>query len=160
MIPPASSDPAGAPGRSAFDNPSTQVEPRIPLTESALLYRLYGGSGQLGNDEHALRQLVAGEPCAESLEDRILRQRGPGLRHDHGGHSLAEIRVRYAEHRALQHTGQGIELELHFLRIDVEAAADHQILDPTDDMNVAVAIDSSEIAALETAVRGEFTCCL
>ena len=57
------------------------------------------------------------------MDRGLVDRRVAGLRDDHGGHALAEIGVRDADHRALDDAGQGVDLALDFLGIDVEAAA-------------------------------------
>jgi hypothetical protein len=48
-----------------------------------------------------------------------------------------------------------VDRHLDFLRIDVEAAGDDQILAPTDDAQIAVLVELAEVAGDEEAVRAE-----
>src|SRR3982074_2971832 len=45
-----------------------------------------------------------------------------------GGDTLAEVGMRHADHGGFDHPRHGVDLALDFLRIDVEAAGDHEVL--------------------------------
>ena len=61
----------------------------------------------------------------------------------------------HADHRALDDPGQAVDLALHFLGIDVEAAADDQVLAAAQDMDIAARVDHAEIAGDEEAIGAE-----
>src|SRR5690606_1633093 len=69
--------------------------------------------------------------------------------------ALAEVGVRQTDHRALDDAGQRVDLGLHLLRIDVEAAGDDQVLAAADDVDVAVGVDHAQVAGDEVAVGAE-----
>ena len=79
----------------------------------------------------------------------------PDLEHHDGRHALAEVRMRDADDRALDDAVELVDLALDFLRVDVVAAGDHEVLAAADDVDVAGLIDLAEVAADEIAVLGE-----
>ena len=86
-------------------------------------------------------------------------ERGAGdilLPHHDGVDGLAEVGMRQADHGRFDDTGHGVDHVLDFLRIDVEAAGDDQVLGAADDGDVAVGIAPAHVAGLEPAVGGEF----
>src|ERR1700686_1089169 len=64
--------------------------------------------------------------------------------------------MRDTDPRAFEHALNRIDLAFDLFRIDVEAAGDHEILGPADDVDVAVAIDAGQIAGDEEAIGVEF----
>src|SRR4030088_2287784 len=64
--------------------------------------------------------------------------------------------MRNTEHGALEYAGERVQFHLDFLRIDVVASADYQILGAAHDVHVTVAIDAAEVTRLEPAIGGEF----
>src|SRR4029079_18960058 len=68
--------------------------------------------------------------------------------------------MRHADHGGFDHTRHGVDLALDFLRVDVEAARDHEILAAAEDVPVALGIDLAEVAGDEEAVVTEFGFCL
>src|SRR5690242_14808738 len=63
--------------------------------------------------------------------------------------------MRNTDDRAFHHALDRVDLVLHFLRIDVVAARDHEILAAADDVHIAARIDPAEIARDEEPVRSE-----
>ncbi len=59
-----------------------------------------------------------------------------------------------ADHRAFDHAGQRVDRLLHLLRIDVEPAADDEVLRPPDDGDVPVRGDAGDVAGDEEPVLG------
>ena len=51
--------------------------------------------------------------------------------------------------------GDRVDLVLDFLRVDVEAAGDDEVLAPADDVDIAVVVDLAEVAGDEVAVVAE-----
>src|SRR5206468_12434690 len=68
----------------------------------------------------------------------------------------AEIGMRHADHGGFDHARHGVDLALDFLRVDVEAAGDHQILAAAENVHIALVVDLAEIAGDEKAVVAEF----
>ena len=54
------------------------------------------------------------------------------------------------------HARHGVDLALDFLRVDVEAAGDHEILAAAENVHIALVVDLAEIAGDEEAVVAEF----
>src|SRR5690606_31913512 len=79
----------------------------------------------------------------------------PLLGDDSCRYALAEIRVRHAEDGALDDAGHGVDLALHFLRIDVVAAGDDEVLAAADDVDIAALVDLAEVTGDEEAVVAE-----
>ena len=82
---------------------------------------------------HAFRDLEARDLALQCGDDALLGQRVSGLRDDNGRDGFAEVGIRYADDRRLDDSGQRVEPLLDFLRVDVEAAADDQVLGATND---------------------------
>src|SRR5690606_14780355 len=55
-----------------------------------------------------------------------------------GNHSLAEIRIRYANHRRLVHPWQGINDELNLLGINIVSTRNNEILAASHNAEVCV----------------------
>jgi hypothetical protein len=55
-----------------------------------------------------------------------------------GRNALSEIGVRHADHGGFDHARHGVDLALDFLRVDVEAAGDHEILAAAEDVHIAL----------------------
>src|SRR6185437_16198389 len=111
---------------------------------------------QFVDDEDALGHLEFGEAAVEPLEHRGFADIGALVANHDGGDAFAEIRMRHADHGGFDHAGHGVDLALDFLRIDVEAARNHEILAAADDVDIALAVDLAEIAGDEEAVVAEF----
>ena len=83
------------------------------------------------------------------------RQRVAWPRDDDRRDRFAEIRVGHADHRRFDDAGQRVDLLLDFLRIDVEAAGDDEVLRAADDAQIAVRQQLAHVAGAEVAVGGE-----
>ena len=90
---------------------------------------------------------------ADRIAASVTAAPGPG--DDDRRHPLAEIGVRNPDDGAFEHAVDRVDMVLHLLRIDVEAAGNDQILGAADDVDVAVGVDLPEIAGDEIAVRAE-----
>ena len=77
----------------------------------------------------------------------------PGAPVDDRHHRLAEVRMRHAHHRALDHPRQRVDRLLDLLGIDVQPPGDDQILRPPDDGDIAVRLDPRHVAGDEEPVR-------
>ena len=75
----------------------------------------------------------------------------PGFEHDERDHFLAHARVRLADDGGLCHGWVTEKDLLDLARIDVVAAADHQVLLAVDDEQIAVLVDISQVAGVEPA---------
>ena len=105
-----------------------------------------------GLGEHdVLRHLEMRQMLGAMGMDRVLRQRLPGLDHDHRDHRLDPARMRHADHR---HLGDLRQLVDHFLDLaagDVLAAGLDHVLLAVDDGDVALGVDGGEIAGMKPA---------
>ena len=63
--------------------------------------------------------------------------------------------MQHADHRALGHAVHLVQEGLHLGRVHVVAAADHQVLAATHELDVAVLVEAAHVAGLEPAVVGE-----
>jgi hypothetical protein len=71
----------------------------------------------------------------------------------HPGHQLlAVLLVGHADHLHVDDVGVGVEELLDLARVDVLAAADHHVLDPPDDVDVAVVVHHREVAGVHPPV--------
>ena len=64
--------------------------------------------------------------------------------------------MRQADDGGFHHAVDTVDLALDFLRIDIEAAGDDEVLAAADDRYIAIGIDAAEIAGDEEAVGPEF----
>src|SRR5262249_35092612 len=64
--------------------------------------------------------------------------------------------MRQADHRAFNDAGQGVDRGFDLAWIDVEAAADNEVLGAPDDVEIAVRIDPAEIAGDKISIVAEF----
>ena len=95
--------------------------------------------------------LVARQPRIERCAERIVFDRHL-FGDEHGNHALAQVGVRRADHRRFRYSRYFIEPVLDFLRVDVEAAGDDQVLAAADQGHPALAVDAREVAGDEEAV--------
>ena len=64
--------------------------------------------------------------------------------------------MRHADHRGFGHAVHFVEITLDLLRIDVVAAGDDEVFAAPDDGQIAVGIETADIAGLEPAIGREF----
>ena len=130
------------------------VEVPILLAQQVLLHLAHGVARQVVDEDDTLRQLELGEPLSSAFRTSASR-RAPTFRL---GTTTAvtpspksgcgtPITAR------LDHAGDGVDLALDLLRIDVVAAGDDQVLAAADDVDVAALVDLAEVAGDEEAVR-------
>ncbi|ESX22226.1 hypothetical protein X766_01885 [Mesorhizobium sp. LSJC255A00] len=86
---------------------------------------------------------------ANDLGPGDLRCRRP---HHDSGDAFAEIGMGNSDDGTFQDAGNGVDLALDLLGIDVVAAGDNEILAAADDVDVAVRVDDAEVAGDEEAV--------
>src|SRR5690606_37440576 len=101
-------------------------------------------------------QLVPGQLGAQRIDDAALIERAIRILHHGGNDRFAVIRVRHADDGRFDDARERVERQLDFLGIDVVAAAEDQILGTSDDGEVAVRIQLTDVAGAEPAVGGEF----
>src|SRR5690606_15084421 len=75
--------------------------------------------------------------------------------HDAGADQFAQHLVREPDHDDVEHGRMRVQPVLDLARIDVEAAADDQLLAPADDVDEPRIIDDAEVAGQEIAVLVE-----
>src|SRR5579863_4800260 len=103
------------------------------LTHRELL-DLAGHSGREALDEtDVTRDLVVRNPILTELADTLLVEGSTGFRNDPGAEFFAILCIRHAEYLDILNIGVLIQILLDFTRIDVLAAADDHVLDPSDD---------------------------
>src|SRR5690349_786833 len=73
------------------------------------------------------------------------------LQHDPGANFLAEAGIGHAEDLRRLDLGMAEEKLLDLAGIDVLAAADEHVLDPADDVAIALVVDGGEIATVHPA---------
>ena len=122
---------------------SAAINVLVRLPQRRLLHLAHRVARQGLDHEHPLRRLEFREPPAERGEDRRFGELRARAGNDDRRHPLAEIGMRDAEDRALEHALDRVDLGLDLLRIDVEAAGDDEILGAADDVDVAVGVDTA-----------------
>src|SRR5262245_20009349 len=120
---------------------SLRVNLRIRIAQNVLLHLAHRIARQVVDDEHALGHLEFGEPPIETLHHGSFRNVSALVADHDRGDALAEIGMGYADHGGFDHAGHGVDLAFDFLRIDVEATGDHQILAAADDVDIALVVD-------------------
>ena len=98
------------------------------------------------------RVLVGGDPVADECDDLGGVGAGAGFERDRGTDLLAEALVRDAEHGGLGHRGVLVDDLLDLAGVDVEPAADDQVLLAVHDGEVAVGVDGADVAGGEPAL--------
>src|SRR5690606_39849847 len=100
-----------------------------------------------------MADMAAAEVDQLFLELRPRKAHVDGL--DHRLHLLAEILVRYADHRRVIDLRVGDEQVLDLLRIDIHAAGDDHIGLPVGQIEEAVLVEIADIAERAPALLGE-----
>src|SRR5580700_3841908 len=77
-----------------------------------------------------------------------------------GAQFLAVMLVRDAEHLHLEDLRMAIKEFLDLARVDVLAAADHDVLDPAYDIAITLVVDHREISGMHPARRVDRLLCL
>src|SRR6185437_9832593 len=113
------------------------------------LLRLAGrGEREVGDESDMARHLVMRDLTLAEGGDLLGAGALPGLEHDPGADLLAEARIGHAEDLRRLDLGMAEEEILDLARIDVLAAADQHVLDPPDDVAIALGVDGGKIAAM------------
>jgi hypothetical protein len=106
-----------------------------------------------------LRHLERCDVAAQRRNHLRFVDGGAGLRHDGGRHRFAEIGIGHADHRRFSDAGKRVDPFLDLLRIDIEAAADDQVLRASDEAQVTfrrtVRHPFADVAGAKPAVGGE-----
>src|SRR5882672_2988542 len=123
------------------------------LTHRKLL-DLAGHSGREALHEPDMaRDLVVRDPILAEPAETLLVESGPGLRNDPGTEFFAIPCVRYAENLDVLNIGMPIQILFDFTRIDILAAADDHILDPSDDAAISIVVDGRQVTRMHPAGR-------
>src|SRR3954463_4950493 len=110
--------------------------------------------GQLVERDDALRALVRRQPLAGVRDERVGVE--GARRHDEGDDLLAPALRRHARDRDLLHAGMVLQRRLALARVDVQPAADDELLRAPGDLEAAVpVVDPAEVAGAEPAVAGQ-----
>src|SRR5687767_8695840 len=80
------------------------------------------------------------------FEDCLGRSTLAGNRADHGMDALAIFGIGYSNDRALSHGGVAVEDQLNLLGVDVDAAADDQVVAAVADIKIALLVDMTKVA--------------
>src|SRR5688572_33364594 len=131
------------------------VQVPITLPQLRLLHLAHRIARHLAHENDALRQLELRQSLLQRRAQDTLLERGAGPRHDDGGDALAEVRMRHADDCAFRHAVQRVELGLDLDRVDIEAAADDEVLGAPDDEQVALSVQSTDVARDEEAILAE-----
>src|SRR6266446_7985548 len=97
------------------------------------------------------RDLVMGDLALAERADLFGARRLAVAQTNPGAELLAVTRVGDADHLNVPDLRMAIKELLDLARIDVLAAADHHVLDPADDVAVAVRVDRREVAGVHPA---------
>src|SRR5690606_15506316 len=109
--------------------------------------------------DHGLRQVFAEFDLPWHLERRELvpqkiaqlrrRHRGALTQLDEGLDDFAAMRVGNTAYGDLLDGGMEVYDLLHLSRIDVEAAAEDQVLDPVDDIEIAILVQMADVPGVQ-----------
>src|SRR5258708_7797301 len=116
--------------------------------------------GQAAEEMDLFGRLVLGQALAAEGQDLVGARLGVVTQDDEGDHLLAVPRVGPADHRGLGHRRV---FEQHFLdvaRVNVEAAADDQVLLAINDVEVAFGVHAPDIARVQPSVTDGLGGCI
>ena len=125
---------------------------RSTLAHLELLDLAGDGHRELVDDLDVARDLVVGDAAAAELPQRVGVDVGARSQPDPRHQLLAVAVVGHADHLDVLDVGVGVEELLDLPRVDVLAAADDHVLDPPDDVHVAVVGHHREVAGVHPAV--------
>src|SRR5258708_9798454 len=137
-----------------------RINLRINIAQDILLHLAHGVAGQFVDHDYPFRHLEFCQPPIERLQHRGLVDLRALVADQHRGDALAEIGMRHADHGGFDHARHGLDLRFQFLRINIEAAGDHEILAAADDMHVTFGVDLADIAGDQETVVAKFGFCL
>src|SRR5690606_37176642 len=89
---------------------------------------------------------VSGETFAAMCDNAGFFDRGAGAQAEHGVHLLAPVRMRHADHGGLEHGRVLHQHRLDFAAVDVESAADDDVLLAIDDPVISLGVAIADIA--------------
>src|SRR3990172_6919053 len=95
------------------------------------------------------RALVLGESALAERDDLVGRRGLPGPEHDEREDLLAHERVRHSDHGGLGGLGEGVERLLDIPRIDVEAAADDEVLLALHNVEKVLGVEPAHVPRAE-----------
>src|SRR5579884_142184 len=123
-----------------------------PLAQDALLdFPGRRRHGERVDELDVARTLVAGEAGADEVDHLVGGEVGARLGDDDGEDSLTPFPVRYPDERGVLDLWMLAQQLLDFDRVDLLAAADDHILEPSRDDHVAIVVVAAEIARMQPA---------
>src|SRR5579863_6377396 len=139
-------------GWAAMPSPASAIELAELLADQVFLHLAHGVARQLLDKEHPLGVFELGELIGKSVQHIAFCQGGVLRSHNTGGHAFAEVAMRQANYRRLDHTRQFIDQTFDFLGIDIEAATDDQVLVAPQNMDITLVVDAADIPGDEETV--------
>src|SRR5580658_6957988 len=136
------------------------IDSLIRLAQRCLLDFAPRVARQRIDDDDPLRHLEFCEPFAERGEHAWLGDECPGPQNDDRSDTLSQIGMRRSEDCAFKHAVHCVDLSLNLFRINVESSGYHEVLGATDEVNIAVRVDPTQIPGNEESVRSELLHCL
>ncbi len=121
------------------------------FAQNVLLHLAHGVAGKFVHEEHLLGQLELGKTASSAWCTSASLRLAPGVRTITAVTPSPKSLCGRPNDGAFQHARQSVDLAFHFLRIDVEAAGDDEILAAPDDVDIATGVDLAEIAGDEEA---------
>ena len=112
------------------------------------------GAREVGPDLDLLRGLDAADAALDERADLPGGHVVAGVELEDGGDPLAPLVVGQADDRAVEDRGVGQQGLLDLGRVDVEPAGDDHVLEPVDDVQVAVVVQVADVAGVMPAVPG------
>ena len=101
---------------------------------------------QVRHEQNTFGLLVSGKPALKRCEDILFSDRICAVCHHHCRDPLTKIRMRQADNSGLKDSWKSVDLEFHFFGIDVIAARNDEVLDASDNLDVAPPIDFAQIS--------------
>src|SRR5262245_24344001 len=118
----------------------------------ALEYLASRRLGQCLDDPHPAWVLVRCDLALDVIDKLLRIDGGVWFERHHGGHLLAELRVREADDGGLCNSRMLVQDLFDLPRIDVVATANDQVLLPVDDCEVAVLVDPAYVPGAEPPI--------
>src|SRR5690606_13686946 len=126
----------------------------IPVPATKLPVEDLAGTGQRERSDEfgTAGGLVPGDVLLADLPQFFRRGLLAGTQHDHGVNAFAEVVVGYADDRAGLDGRVLCDDLLDLDAVDVLSPADDHVLDPVDDVDVAVIVHVAAVAGVHPAV--------
>src|SRR6266436_3347980 len=105
--------------------------------------------GQRVHETDLLRPLEAGQAALAERADVRGGRPLAAPEHDEREHALPHQLILHADHRGLGHLGVGVEDLFDLVRVDVESAADDQVLLALDDEEEAVLVEPAHVPGMQ-----------